>query len=519
MVMDVVAETGQDPKATAGFTAHGAAEPRGQSAVPLSVLFEGRFGRMFRDPGITIVEHTDNALIHLGKTMREPENAGAGEDNPSIPAAYTYLGQFIDHDITFDPTSLQQQVNDPDALTDFRTPRYDLDSLYGRGPDDDPFLYEWTDPRFRGIKLLAGRNPSEDPGDGTPLTGQDLPRNEQGRALIGDPRNDENIIISQLHLAFIKLHDRVVNQIARLTLPDGQPQFTGRRLFEESQRWVRWHYQWMVVHDFLKRVAGAEVVGSILKDEGAATGPTVDLRFYQPQEQPFMPIEFSAAAFRFGHSMIRPSYDLNEEVVDVPTFVDDPVAAGSFGHLGGFRRLPAGWTIKWARFVSIGGSAPQLSRKLNTRLSKPLQLLPPGLGTPRRELAVLNLLRGKARSLPTGQSVANRMGIQPLTAQQLGLGAFVPGILTSAQAAALSADTPLWYYLLKEAEQAPQRGARLGPVGGRIVAEVLIGLLDGDPRSYLRMEPTWKPPGTVGDVPIGQPGDVTLADLLDFATR
>jgi hypothetical protein len=201
---------------------------------------------------------------------------------------------------------LQQQVNDPDALTDFRTPRYDLDSLYGRGPDDSPYLYEWTDPRFRGIKLLAGRNPDADV-DGTPLTRQDLPRNEQGRALIGDPRNDENIIISQLHLAFIKLHDRVVDQIARLKLPDGQPRFTGRRLFEEARRWVRWHYQWMVVHDFLERVCGVAVVDSILKNEGAPTGPTVELQFYQPKEQPFMPIEFSAAAFRFGHSMIRPA--------------------------------------------------------------------------------------------------------------------------------------------------------------------------------------------------------------------
>ena len=186
MALDVVEETGQPAGTVAGFTAHGSAEPRGQSAVPLSVLFEGRFGRMFRDPTIKIVAHTDNALIHLGKTMREPEGAGAEEDNQNLPAAYTYLGQFVDHDITFDPTSLQQQVNDPDALTDFRTPRYDLDSLYGRGPDDSPYLYEWTDPRFRGIKLLAGRNPDADV-DGTPLTRQDLPRNEQGRALIGDP--------------------------------------------------------------------------------------------------------------------------------------------------------------------------------------------------------------------------------------------------------------------------------------------------------------------------------------------
>jgi Animal haem peroxidase len=516
MALEVTEETGQKPGAIAGFTAHGAAEPRGQSAVPLSVLFEGRFGRMFRDPGITIVDHTDSALIHLGKTMREKPNAGVEEDNKAIPAAYTYLGQFIDHDITFDPTSLQQRVNDPDALTDFRTPRYDLDSLYGRGPDDSPYLYQWTNLKDRGIKLLAGRNPDTDV-DGTELTRQDLPRNEQGRALIGDPRNDENIIISQLHLAFIKLHDHVVDFIRLLKGTDGEQLFTGRRLFEEARRWVRWHYQWMVVHDFLPKVCGADVVSSILKNEDAPTGPTVELRFYQPKEQPFMPIEFSAAAFRFGHSMIRASYDLNDGVLDVPTFVDDPVAAGPFGHLGGFRRLPAGWTIDWSKFVKIGGSTPQPSRKLNTKLTKPLQFLPPGVGEGRRELAVLNLLRGKQRSLPTGQSVARKMGLPALTAEQLGLGAFVPQILTAAQAAALSVDTPLWYYLLKEAE-IEGRGARLGPVGGRIVAEVLIGLLDGDPTSYLRMEPTWKPPGKVGDHPIGRPGDVTLADLLDFAT-
>lgn len=113
MALDVVEETGQRAGTVAGFTAHGSAEPRGQSAVPLSVLFEGRFGRMFRDPSIKIVEHTDNALIHLGKTMREPAGAGAEEDNQNLPAAYTYLGQFVDHDITFDPTSLQQQGQRP----------------------------------------------------------------------------------------------------------------------------------------------------------------------------------------------------------------------------------------------------------------------------------------------------------------------------------------------------------------------------------------------------------------------
>jgi hypothetical protein len=499
MARDVAEETGQQPRASEGVTMHGAAEPRGLDAVPRSPLFEGPFGRMFRN--LPFVAHDRNALIALGRAMQE--QPGVATDNPKIPAAYTYLGQFIDHDITFDPTSQLQKFNDPDALEDFRTPRYDLDSLYGRGPADSPYLFEWTDLQFRGVKLLAGRNPATDR-DGTPLTGQDLPRNEQGRALIGDPRNDENIIISQLQLAFIKLHDRVVDRVKNGT------GLTGRTLLEEAQRRVRWHYQWMVVHDFLPRVCGPEVVASILKDEDAPTGPTIDLQFYSWENQPFMPVEFSAAAFRFGHSMVRPSYDLNGTVQDVPIFADS-ATPGPFEHLGGFRRLPQGWTIDWRFFVNIGGSHPQLSRRIDTRLAAPLFRLPPGLDANRNALAVLNLRRGKALQLPTGQAVAARMSVTPLAPGELGLDKLG---LAPEHEAALTADTPLWYYLLREAE-VRQGGEHLGEVGGRIVAEVLIGLLAGDPSSYLRTQPTWKPDG---GIPAFQPGKFTLGDLLKFAT-
>jgi hypothetical protein len=506
MARDIGEETGQQPRDFEGFTMHGAAEPRGLSAVPRSRLFEGPFGRMFRN--LPFVAHDRDALIQLGLKMQEER--GVPGDNPKIPAAYTYLGQFIDHDITFDPTSQLQRFNDPDALTDFRTPRYDLDSLYGRGPADTPYLYEWTSPASRGIKLLAGRNPDTDL-DGTPLTSQDLPRNEQGRALIGDPRNDENIIISQLQLAFIKLHDRLVDRVKALKGPTGQPKFTGRALLEETQRRVRWHYQWMVVHDFLPRVCGADILASILKDEDAPTGPIVDLRFYSWEEQPFMPVEFSAAAFRFGHSMIRQAYDLNEIVQDIPLFVET-ATPGAFEHLGGFRRLPQAWTIDWGFFVSIDGSRPQLSRRINTKLARPLFRLPAGLDANRNALAVLNLRRGKALQLPTGQAVAERMSEPVLTNQELGLDQLG---LTPEHQAALTADTPLWFYLLKEAE-VRQNSERLGPVGGRIVAEVLLGLLAGDPSSYLRLQPTWKPDG---GIPAAKVGDFTLADLLKFATQ
>jgi hypothetical protein len=500
---DTVDEVGHVGRADEGLTHHGAADPRGLMAVPVSPLFEGRFGRMFRNLPIPVPPR--EALIALGEAMPEQRRAGAAEDNPTIPAGYTYLGQFIDHDITFDPVSKLQRFNDPDALVDFRSPRFDLDSVYGSGPADAPFLYEWLNPETRAVKLIAGKNPPKDPVDGERLARQDLPRNEQGRALIGDPRNDENIIVGQLHLAFIKLHDRAVDRVKR------EQRLSGAALFEEARRLVTWHYQWVVVHDFLRRVVGDAIVDDVLRPGATATSPrSVNLQFFRWHNEPFMPVEFSAASYRFGHSMVRPSYDLNDVVTGVPIFAskDRP---GNREHLGGFRRLPSDWTIDWGHFVKIGNSRPQPSRKLNTRLARPLMKLPKSLDARRNPLAVLNLRRGKALQLPSGQSVATAMGQTPLTSAELGLGSLG---LSASHRSILEQATPLWFYVLKEAE-AKSNGERLGPVAGRIVAEVLIGLLSGDPQSFLNVQPTWTPQG----IPAAQPGQFTLSDLLKFATR
>ncbi len=386
-------------------TTHGGVIPRGLDAVARSPLFEGRFGRIFRT--LPAPAHSDADLRALGAAMPEESTVGAAADNPAIPAAYTYLGQFVDHDITFDPVSRLQQLNDPDALVDFRTPRFDLDSVYAAGPTASPFLYESRDALFNGVKLLVGRNPSTDPFQGgDPLDRQDLPRNEQGRALIGDPRNDENIIVSQLHLAFLKLHDRVVDRVRR-TL-----RLSGAALFEEARRIVTWHYQWVVVEDFLPRVAGPEVVRDV-----RANGR----RFFAWANAPFMPVEFSAAAYRFGHSMIRPAYDLNETVTGVPIFAAGG-RPGTFESLHGFRRLPSLWTIDWSHFAPLSRRRPQPSRKINIRLAPPLMKLPSSVDAGRNPLAVLNLLRGRALALPSGQAVAGAMRAPVLTSAQLALG-------------------------------------------------------------------------------------------------
>src|SRR5262249_7515272 len=154
----------------------------------------------------------ETILADLAKEMTAdadpptPEEQVDDEENSGISAGYTYLGQFIDHDLTFDPASSLQKTDDPDGLVDFRTPRFDLDCIYGRGPDDQPYLY-----RGDGVHMLLGMK----------LTGNDadpnahmVPRNtpegtEPARALIGDPRNDENVIVSQLQSSMLRFHNRM----------------------------------------------------------------------------------------------------------------------------------------------------------------------------------------------------------------------------------------------------------------------------------------------------------------------
>src|SRR5882672_11328903 len=242
---------------------------RGDTTAARSSIFEGRFGRMFRS--LPAAAWPKEALYELGTAMTadpevdqknkkmpsaSPEIADKriqdDEENAGIPAGYTYLGQFIDHDITFDPASSLQQQNDPDALVDFRTPRLDLDSLYGRGPDDQPYMYDGN--KFRlGRPLFANE---------APTSARDLPRyidpndaQAPRRALIGDKRNDENVIVSQLHGAMLRFHNKLVDQDT--TAP-----------FRDIQQWVRWHYQWIVVNDFLVKICGEKLVKQILPHLG-----------------------------------------------------------------------------------------------------------------------------------------------------------------------------------------------------------------------------------------------------------
>jgi hypothetical protein len=470
-----------------GSGLHGA-ELRGMFLTSKDRLAEGRFGAMFKK--LPAFSPPDSLLDGLARTMVEADTsdvflAKTAAQGGRLFAGFTFIGQFIDHDITLDTTPLDQQQQDPDAKVNFRTPRYDLDSLYGGGPTNQSQLYDSAEP----AKLLLRNN----------LNGVlDVPRDGNGRAIIGDPRNDENLIIVQFHKAVAQFHNRIVDHAKAQGIRT-------EWLFETARRLTRWHYQWAVIHDFLPRFVGDELVGpnGAVYKEVAGKPPVINLPYYKPtnrEGRPFMPVEFAVAAYRFGHSLIRPFYVLNDNgIVDV--FGPD----GGF-NLNGGRPIPSNLAIQWKNILPVDPTFPaRPPRKIDTKLSIPLSTLP-GSAVPPPDpmihLAVRNTLRGKRVGLPSGQQVAKAMRVPVLSNAQLGL--TEPG---------WGGEAPLWFYILKEAELSPYNGERLGPVGGRIMAEVLVGLLQRDPNSYLYLDPGWKPAPPIAPTS----GQFGFVDLLRYA--
>jgi len=464
------------PPAGGPASGHGAKVPPGMGGTGDSPI-GGRFGKMFTD--LHYQELDPDCMTALEKVIK----ASGTSHNHDLPAGFTYLAQFVDHDLTFDPTPQGARATDPNAVTNFRTPRLDLDSLYGSGPADQPYLYESRDETFAGVKLLTGRSDRGLFG----LTKPDLPRNEQDRALIGDPRNDENLIVSQLHLLFIRFHNKVVDRLS------GERDLKGGDLFREARRIVSWHYQEIVVHDLLRRLVGQEMLDSVLERR----------EHFNIDTDPFIPVEFAGAAYRFGHSLVRSSYAIrNRKSAKLFAPTD---RFGLDKHLGGFRRLPHKLTIDWRFFFELSDKRPQPSNLIDANIVEPLWNLPASNGV-RHALPLLNLGRAKRLDVPSGQAVAEAMQVKQLDATELGfIGAAAP---SRAIRAKLMAATPLWYYVLREA--AIGGGKRLGPIGGRIVAEVLIELLRCDSESYLAH-------GGVLEPRLPSQGDkFTMADLIRF---
>jgi hypothetical protein len=461
------------------------------------------------------------------------------QENPFVPAGYTYFGQLIDHDLTFDTRSTLETV--PAGLSSFpsdeRTPRLDLDCLYGLGPNSAPYMYD-EDGRLAT----------------NPVNPFDLPRAAirfkpddpmSHRAIIGDPRNDENSIVCQLQLAFIQFHNAMIAHFK-------QGGLSGSALFQAAQQEVRFTYQKVVVTDFLKRVVHKSVYDSFLHDY--ATKKDGAYKLYKKGDVRIaLPLEFTGAAYRFGHSGIRNAYRLNEDFQRLIFNGADDAAES----LVGFGDLPASHQIDWSLFLTgqlspgekasnpskIGGQdvAPdkhrlQFAYKFDTSMVNPLLSLPPRIGGTAplfRSLAARNLKRGYNFSLPSGQDVAKVLGVTrhpPLRFGDRLLSFRDMPEMPTADAAALEAHTPLWLYLLAEGQanladasgnfptktedgvtvidKDSDAGTQLGPVGGRIVMEVLFGLLDEDQESYLHAK-SW--------TSVVRPGNtITLWDVLRF---
>lgn len=446
---------------------------------------------------------TRDNLIELGKTMEDRRTPDRG--NSRIPAAYTYFGQFVDHDITLDLQSAElPELLDPDlaplALDDIedelqnaRTATLELDSVYGF-----PAPRDLKKMRIGKVTEVGNRPENKDDFNDLPRRPQQEGNPERDReALIGDPRNDENLIVAQMHVAFLRAHNELIERGAR---------------FLEARRRLRRHYQHIILHDFLKRIVDHRIVDDLINNGN---------RIYDPEDShPFMPLEFSVAAYRFGHSMVRAEYNFN---VNFPAATLDQLFmfTALSGQMAGLDTLPENWIIQWENLVDVGGTFDR-TRRIDTKLVEPLFTLKDVQGETlpgeHARLAVRNLLRGYLLRMPTGQSVARALrrklsGIRDIPVLK-------PGEIKAAarseeqvqvlEDAGFLKHTPLWYYILAEAE-AIGNGQRLGPVGGTIVAEVLVGLVRQSENSILRLS-DWEP-----TLPSQEPGRFDLPDLLRFA--
>lgn len=451
------------------------------------------FGRLFGKHAKQHVEWSGdlNDLVELYAQLMHDMKVTSASTGAAAQAGMTFFGQFIDHDITLDATSAIGTRIDPRAIRNVRTPNLDLDCVYGDGPEASPHLYGSVKvgDETHGEFLVYGREKNT----------LDLARTKEGVALIGDPRNDENIFVSQIQGAFISLHNilmaeahkggemkAVVEHCAHMgTDPfvwDGAivPKFKN---FEEVRRFIRLHYQWLVLKRFLPSFVTKKAI------HAAKTA--------FPDNAPIMPVEFSAAGFRFGHATVQPTYRLNPGEARIPLF-----------HARGFQPRDKKFNI--TDFGAMFGPNADPARPVGLGMADELFTLPfvgsditfqdfPNVVVKhphRANLGLRNMLRDRfAFSLESGQKMSTRMGTHVLP---------VPKRLADAGITR----TPLWFYCLEEAEKSGE--GKLDGVGGIIVAGTIINLLKKDPMSVWHILDDFTPYKGFG----GE--DMTMSHLMKF---
>ena len=431
-----------------------------------------RFGRLFGDlqPSYTAA----SILAGVGKKGGKMDAGASKSKAKTVPVGQVIFGQFVDHDITLDVTSGFGRINDPDDIPNLRTPTLDLDCIYGAGPEPHPYLYH-SSGTYSGAKLLTGADEtSADANAAQDLyRSPDVTNGGRGPAVIGDPRNDENRVISQMQLAMIRFHNLVCEEIHTA---EG---IEGGELFEAARKSVTWHYQWSVVNDFLVCMCGSPVVNDIL---------SCGRKYYLCHGEPYIPVEFSVAAYRFGHSMVPMKIRVQKGGKMHEFF--GPVLGEGFSPIESPKAV-----VSWSQLLKTPkGGVFQKAEKLDTKLATDLLDLP-FISNGESSLAVRNLLRGNSFLLPGGEKVALRMGRSSSEISK------VVNKVKNVSSNQISEGVPLWLYILAEAETVGretdtgkfEKGEGLGPVGARIVAEVIIGFLEHDSTSYLGENRNWIP--------------------------
>ncbi|MDA8869873.1 heme peroxidase family protein [Rhizobiaceae bacterium] len=539
-------------EAVAGSDTHESVGGSGMPAIggPFAYMFPNAAGPAHDDTILDRLSTLADAMVEQPSQIDDPALDGA------IPPIFTYFGQFIDHDITAntDRDVASSQIGGPNLtpvprgqvvteIKNLRKGSLGLDSLYGDGPAQDAFARKleaaMRHPTLKGKMRLdtaidIGGTPDlpADPAvdllrlgrlvDRGTITQADIDAlpadmregfvNDDGtpyrqKAIIGDGRNDENLIVAQLQVAWLRFHNKCVDWIA------GRPgaPTSSDALFAQARKLVRWHYQWLVVNEFLPTICDPDIVAEVKAAQAPTYSAFYDTHAGASAEHMPMPLEFSVAAYRYGHTMVRGRYDYNANFgrgADGSDFGNRAGFAQLFqftgrGHdpLFGFDRLPSNWIIEWERFVRDAPAFPdRTARAIDPLLAPPLKDMlnePAGVF---KHLAERNLRRGHRLNIPIAQACIDAFGggakgdgyypsargsdcktsaIEPLSEAELTSGATGQAIRDGG----FVEQTPLWFYVLKEAEIKGRNG-RMGQLGSRLIAETLIGLVLKDPSSY-----------------------------------
>ncbi len=417
---------------------------------------KNHFAKLF--PELEGLYVPDKALEELADSMKEYKRQAAKNNSKVISNGISIFSQFLAHDITFESSSkLKGQFNQVSRFQNDRTINLDLDCVYGQ--KTQAFFYDAKDTD----KLLLGKRYEKDG-----KVWHDLQRNAQGKAIIPDNRNDENIIVSRMQVLFIEFHNKMVDHLRK-------KKYKGN-IFSEARRQVTWYYHWLIINEYLYKIMDWEVFERI-KNEGC--------RYYtQPHA---LPLEFTGAAFRTGHSQTRDSNRINENTEK------------SLMDLGFFTTMED--YVDWHYIFNFGDDKCQFAMLIDTKIGKAFHDIKFVKAKRRieRSLPFLNLRRGVAYGLPSGEDVANRLGFEPIKVQET-------------KDLKLNG-TPLWYYILREAELEGHEGEHLGPVGSTILGECFFSIMREDDYSFLKLHPKWKP--TLGkDI-----GEFEFTDLVRFVNK